>query len=156
MTKKKKESEKLIAGAPTKFQEVFCEQVEKLCRLGAIDKEVADFFGVCEATINNWKIVYPQFLESIKKGKMISDANVADSLYKRALGYEHKEDKIFQYEGSPVIVPTIKHYAPDSVAAIFWLKNRRPDLWKDKHEISGLPENKLIITREVINGKSQD
>jgi hypothetical protein len=156
MTKKKKPEDLLQVGAPNKHQASFNKQAEKLCKLGATDKELADFFNVCEATINNWKKDFPEFLESIKKGKMLADANVAESLYKRAIGYKHKEDKIFQYEGSPVIVPTVKHYAPDSVAAIFWLKNRRPEMWKDKHEISGLPENRLIITREILNGKSED
>lgn len=60
-----------MAGAPTKYDEVFNEQVYKLCLLGAIDKEIAEFFNVCEATINNWKIEYPEFLESIKKGNKL-------------------------------------------------------------------------------------
>jgi hypothetical protein len=120
---------------PTKYDIKFNKQVIKLCRLGAIDKDLADFFEVAEATINNWKIEFPEFLESIKKGKLESDANVAESLYKRAIGYTHKEDKIFQYEGKPLVVNTLKHYPPDTAACFIWLKNRRSDIWRDKQEI---------------------
>jgi len=120
------------AGRPTKYKEEYNEQVEKLARLGATDKELADFFNVTEQTINNWKLARDGFFESLKKGKLLADANVVDSLYKRALGYEHDEDKIFVVDGQPLIVPTIKHYPPDTVAAIFWLKNRRSDAWRDK------------------------
>ena len=120
------------AGRPTKYKEEYNEQVEKLARLGATDKELADFFNVTEQTINNWKLDRDGFFESLKRGKLLADANVVDSLYKRALGYEHDEDKIFVVDGQPLIVPTIKHYPPDTVAAIFWLKNRRSDAWRDK------------------------
>ena len=129
------EVEKNKGGAPTLYKDEYAMQVEKLCLLGAIDSELADFFNVCEATINNWKNDYPEFLESIKRGKQLADANVANRLYNRALGYSHEEDKIFNDQGSPLIVPTVKHYPPDTTAAIFWLKNRQPAKWRDKQEI---------------------
>jgi len=66
---------------------------------------------------------------------------VVRSLFQRACGYSHPEDKIFQHEGNPVVVPTTKHYPPDATSAIFWLKNRDPANWRDKveHEVE-LPE----------------
>jgi hypothetical protein len=123
------------AGRPTDYDPSYCDSVVKLCRLGATDAELADFYGVAKSTIALWKKIYPEFSDAIKAGKEKADSEVADSLYHRALGYEHAEDQIFQYEGKPLIVPTIKHYPPDSTAMIFWLKNRRPDLWREKHEI---------------------
>jgi len=95
---------------------------------------MADVLGVAEATINNWKLVHPKFLESIRQGKEVADAEVVKSLYHRALGYEHPEDKIFNNGGEPLIVPTIKHYPPDTQAATIWLKNRQPDNWRDRIE----------------------
>jgi Asp-tRNA(Asn)/Glu-tRNA(Gln) amidotransferase A subunit family amidase len=148
------------AGRPTKYDPKYNEQVYKLCLLGATDKEIADFFEVDESTINNWKIDFPQFLESIKEGKYNSDAKVAESLYKRALGYEHKEDDIKMFQGDIIITPTIKHYPPDSTAAIFWLKNRRPKDWRDKQEVdisntdgtlTQLPPVVLNISEELLN-----
>jgi hypothetical protein len=123
-------------GRPTSFRPEFVEQAEKLCRLGATDAQMADFFDVCEDTINNWKIEHPEFFVSIKRGKLESDANVADRLYHRAMGYSHDAVKIFMPSGSdkPVYAPYTEHYAPDTTAMIFWLKNRQPGQWRDKTE----------------------
>ena len=122
-------------GRPTKFKPEYKEQVYKLCLLGATDKDMADFFNVREATINRWKKL-KGFCESIKRGKIDADANVAKSLYKRACGYEHPEDKIFCTDGDVTTVETTKHYPPDTAACIIWLKNRDPDRWKDRKDVN--------------------
>jgi hypothetical protein len=121
---------------PTKYQDSYAAQALKLCRLGATDKELADFFEVSEQTINAWKDAHPEFLESLKAGKGFADAEVADKLFKRATGYEHDAVKIVANanSGQEHIVHYTERYAPDTTAAIFWLKNRRPDLWRDKTE----------------------
>jgi len=121
-------------GRPTSYRDEYAEWALKLTKLGATDKELAEAFEVSEQTINAWKQAKPDFLESIKKGKVIADAEVASKLFHRATGYEHPEDDIRVVDHSIVITPTIKHYPPDTTAAIFWLKNRRPDLWRDKVE----------------------
>lgn len=127
-------------GRPTLYREEYCEQVEKLCKLGATDAEIADFFVIAESTLNLWKNAHPEFMESIKKGKMLADANVADRLYQRAMGFEHESEEIKvvsdgQGMGSSIErVPVTKVYPPDTTAAIFWLKNRQPKKWRDKQE----------------------
>lgn len=126
---------KAVTGRPTAFKPEYVEQVEKLCKLGATDKDLADFFGVTEQTINNWKLAEPLFFESLKRGKMLADANVASALYHRATGYSYEAVKIFNHEGVPLEVPYVEHYPPDPTSMIFWLKNRRPDLWRDKREV---------------------
>jgi hypothetical protein len=135
-------------GRPTEYKKEYDEQAEKLCKLGAIDTELADFFNVSEQTINTWKKKHPSFLESIKRGKEIADMEVANSLYKKATGYTTDDVKIFQYEGMPVKVPYIKEYQPDTTSIIFWLKNRRPDKWRDKTEhdvnVNEIPEIKIV------------
>ena len=105
-------------GRPTSYEPEFAAQAEKLCRLGATDAEMANFFEVDEATINRWKHAQPEFCASLKRGKMEADSEVATALYRRAIGYEH--------DG--------KHYPPDPTSCIFWLKNRRADLWRDAHK----------------------
>ena len=122
-------------GNPTKHNVKYNKQAYKLCLLGYTDVELAEFFDVCEATINNWKREYPKFLESIKKGKQEADTNVAESLYKRALGYSHKDTDIKVINDVIVQTPLTKHYPPDTTAAIFWLKNRQKDKWRDKQEV---------------------
>lgn len=123
-------------GRPSKFKEKYCKQAYKLCQLGATDKDLAEFFNVHESTINQWKLDYPQFSESLKKSKADLDAQVEKSLFSRAMGYKHNEDKIFNHNGKPLVIPTEKHYPPDTTACIFWLKNRQPDKWREKQEQS--------------------
>lgn len=95
---------------------------------------MADFFTVSVATINNWKKNHPEFLESLKSGKVVADANVSACLYERATGYSHKEDKIFNNNGTALIVETEKHYPPDPLSIKYWLNNRQPELWREKVE----------------------
>lgn len=149
-----------MAGRPTDYREEFCEQAEKLCKLGATDAELADFFDVVESTINLWKTEHSEFSESIKKGKTLADANVAERLYQRALGYTHDAVKIFPTGGEtedeegnkskgPLIVPYLEHYPPDTVAAIFWLKNRQPKKWRDKQEVDvRTPEGITVVYKK--------
>lgn len=132
-------------GRPTKYREEFNIQAEKLCKLGATDKELAEFLDISESTLNEWKHIYPDFSESIKAGKVLADSNVADRLYQRALGFEHDSEEIKVSDGLVIRVPIRKIYPPDSTAAIFWLKNRRPKEWRDKQEI----DQKTTHTGEV-------
>lgn len=127
-------------GQPTCYREIYPEQAYKLTLLGAIDEELADFFGVCKTTITNWKHVFPEFLASIKRGKIQADAEVAEKLFHRAKGYSHQEDKIFLHEGKPVVVKTTKHYAPDTGAAMAWLKNRRRKDWCESYDFTSAGE----------------
>jgi hypothetical protein len=124
----------MSVGRPTKYDPAYCTQVEKLCKLGATDKEIADFFDIAESTVNEWKLTYTEFSESIKTGKMLADAEVADKLFKRATGYSHEDVDIKMYDGDIITTPLIKHYPPDTAAAIFWLKNRQKKKWRDKME----------------------
>lgn len=129
-----------MAGRPTDYKPEYNEQARKLCLLGATDKDLADFFEVEETTVNNWKLKYPEFIESIRKGKELADANVADRLYERAIGFEHDSEEIKVVSdgagnGSSIERVAIrKIYPPDTAAAIFWLKNRQRAKWRDKVE----------------------
>ena len=121
-------------GRPSEYRPEYDRQAEAHCLLGGTDADLAKLFDVSEQTINAWKKAHPSFLESIRAGRDGADEHVAKSLYGRAVGYSHPEDKIFQYEGSPVVVPTVKHYPPDTMAASLWLRNRQPARWRDKIE----------------------
>jgi hypothetical protein len=129
----KKVAAKPKVGRPSKYQDEFPEQARKLCLLGAT--ELADFFDVNVDTIHEWKKVHPEFSDSIKSGKMQADADVADRLYQRAMGYEHPEVHISNYQGLITQTPITKIYAPDPTAAIFWLKNRQRSSWRDRQDV---------------------
>lgn len=150
-----------MAGRPTEYKEEYPLQVEKLCKLGATDKEIADFFEVVESTVNLWKLEHPEFSESIKRGKIIADAEVAQSLHKRAIGYQYKEvtfEKIGPKEETIEVGESgmesiekdlykkkvvVKEMPGDVAAQNIWLKNRRGKVakdaqrWADKHELTG-------------------
>lgn len=124
---KKKKS---TAGAKTKYKKEYDKLAFNYCLLGSTDVEMANFFGVTEKTLNNWKHEHGSFFQSIKAGKEEADANVAKALYHRACGYSHKEDKIFNDNGKALVVETVKHYPPDTAAAINWLGNRQRNKWQ--------------------------
>lgn len=124
-----------MAGRPTLYQIEYNDMAYKLCLLGHTDEELAKFFEVHVDTIYEWKNKYPEFSESVTRGKEIADAEVAGSFYKKATGYELDTEKIFQYEGLIIRADTKTHYPPDAGAALNWLKNRQPGKWRDKHEV---------------------
>lgn len=140
-------------GRPTEYKPEYDEQAYNYCLLGATDKQLATFFDVSEQTINAWKHKHPSFFESLRRGKEIADARVAQALFSRATGYEHPEDDIKAVNGEIVITPTIKRYPPDPTSMIFWLKNRQPKLWRDKPESEGADGDGAIhkVQIEVIS-----
>lgn len=138
----------MAGGRPSKFKTEFIEQARKLAELGATDREAAEFFNVSEATLHRWKHDNEEFCEALKVGKEAADNRVEQSLYRRALGYSHDAVKIHvASDGGITEVPYTERYPPDTTAAIFWLKNRRPDLWRDvkAQELSGPNGEKLVV-----------
>lgn len=127
-------------GRPTKYKPEYVDLAYKFCLMGATDAKLADFFEVDETTINEWKLVYPEFSQSIWNGREKADADIAESLYHRAKGYSHVEDDIRTLSigggmSEIVVTPTRKHYPPDTAAASLWLRNRAPKLWRDKVDV---------------------
>src|SRR5262245_21521774 len=133
MSQETEDQTKHPGGRPSKYTSEMAVQAEKLCRLGATDQELADFFDVTEQTINNWKHQFPEFFESIKRGKVESDAEVADRLYHRAVGFEWDEQepiktKTVHYENGKrlkeeeeiTLVTVHRVIPPDPTSAIFW------------------------------------
>mgnify|MGYP005874636605 FL=1 len=164
MTEKKNPAEKKKRGRKSEYRIEYVDQALKLCLLGATDKELAEFFSVSEQTLNKWKKDYPEFLESLKKGKSIADANVASRLYNRAIGYDCKATKFATSNGKITDSKVfIEHYPPDTTAAIFWLKNRQPEKWRDKKEVDAnvnLGDELESLTDEqlqaIIDGKEKE
>jgi hypothetical protein len=153
---KPEKNQKEVGGRPSLYHPQYNEQVEKLCKLGATDKELADFFEIAESTLNLWKHAHPAFMESIKRGKRLADANVAERLYQRAMGFEHDSEEIKvvsdgQGLGSSIErVPIRKIYPPDTTAAIFWLKNRQPEKWRDKVDVDANVNANVSLTDQPI------
>jgi hypothetical protein len=120
------------------------EIIEKLCALGHIDFEIAGFFGISVPHLAKWKAMRPEIASALKAGKEIADERVERSLYSRATGYSYEAVKIFNDKGAVTQVPYVEHCPPDTVACIFWLKNRRTEFWKDKREIVATGDGKNL------------
>jgi hypothetical protein len=117
---------------PSKYKPEFVAQAEKLCKLGATDLEIADFFEIDVRTLHRWKAEHDEFCHALKAGKAQADERVERSLFSRANGYEHDEVDIRVVGGEIIQTPIRKFYPPDTTACIFWLKNRKPAEWRDK------------------------
>lgn len=142
-------------GRPPAYKKEYAKQATHLCKLGATDIEIADFFQVSVTTIANWKNAHKDFLDALKSGKSKSDERVVRSLYHRAIGYSFDSEEIFNGKDGVVRVPVRKHIPPDTTAMIFWLKNRRKGEWRDRHEVTGEDGNpiKHAVTVEYVKSK---
>lgn len=110
-------------------------KIEGWARDGLTDEQVANNMGVNKATLYRWKEKYCDICDSLKKGKDVVDRQVENALLRRALGYEYNEVKE-KYEYGKITERTVtkKEVVPDVTAQIFWLKNRKPEKWRDKPE----------------------
>ncbi|MFL0194178.1 transposase [Clostridium sp. WILCCON 0269] len=127
--------------------------VEGWSRDGLTDEQIAKNLGIHAATLYEYKKRYSEFSEALKKGKEVIDFEVENALLKRALGYSYTEvirERVIRKDKNGKVLTDIhgfpaydmvitkevkKEIAPDTTALIFWLKNRKPDKWRDKQDI---------------------
>ena len=147
-------------GRPSKYNTINLEQVERVAGLGFDDVEIATILGISERTLNVYKSK-PEFLQSLKRGKALVDHDVTRNLFKRAIGYSY-EEKTKERKGDKVMLTKIvtKEVVPDVTAQIFWLKNRRKDLWRERQEIDlTLKEYKHVeykhFTKEQLDAETE-
>lgn len=106
--------------------------VEAWARDGLTDEQIANNLGVAYSTFREYKKDYPALSAALQKGKDDIDVMVENALLKAALGFEYEEEQVSK-DG----VYSVKKYAqPNTTALIFWLKNRRPQAWRDKQDVS--------------------
>ena len=107
-------------------------KIEGWARDGLTDEQIAENIGISRSTLNMWKNRYSDISDTLKRGKDVIDLQVENALLKRALGYTYTETKKERTAEGVRTTTTIKEVVPDTTAQIFWLKNRRPDKWRDK------------------------
>lgn len=132
--------------------------LEGWARDGLTDKQIAHNIGVSERSFTEWKDRFSSISSALKKGKAPVDYTVENALLQKALGFTVKvkkpiklktkkqlkdkgtiEEERIEYAEEEVYIP------PDTTAQIFWLKNRRPDKWRDKQqEQTGATDNELL------------
>lgn len=117
--------------------------VEGWARNGLTEQQISKNLGVAYSTFRIYKEKYSALSAVLKKGREVIDFEVEGALIKRALGYEYEEEikELVTDEDTGIaelkVVKTIKKkVAPDVTAQIFWLKNRKPEEWKnDPHKV---------------------
>lgn len=144
-------------------------KIQGWARDGLIDKEIAHNIGVGYSTLREWKKLYPEIGEALRKGKEVVDRIVENALYKSAIGFMQKIKKpvrIKEVEYDPKTGKKIResekwvqveeeiYIAPQVTAQIFWLKNRKPDQWREKNDLTLTPSNGVLESlMELHHGK---
>jgi len=121
--------------------------LEAWARNGLTDEQIAGNMGINVRTLYNWKRKSIRIFQSLKVNKELADIEVENALRKKALGFRETEQtvsmrKTVEYENGkrvrevtePVVMESERYYPPDTTAQIFWLKNRKPEQWRDKQE----------------------
>lgn len=126
--------------------------LEGWARDGLTDEQIAGNIGINTSTLYDWKNKFPKISEALKKGKEVVDIQVENALLKRALGYDFQETRVEKSDKDGTkIIQILKHIPADTTAQIFWLKNRRPDKWRDKPEMPG-DSDMLKKAKELLEG----
>jgi DNA-binding XRE family transcriptional regulator len=133
------------AHRPSDYRQEYARIAYHHALLGATDADMAEAFNVSEVTINAWKKKHPDFLKSLKRGKLAADAKVAECLYLCATGFNAPAVKIFIHNGKIVEHKYTEHIPPDVTAQIFWLKNRRPAQFRTKPEVALTVNNGEVV-----------
>jgi transposase-like protein len=138
-------------GRKPKFKPVFIGIARKACERGFTDREVADLLGINASTLYRWRVEYPHFARAIRLGKEMADVRVERSLYERAVGYSYEAQKAVVTRHGQEILRWREHLAPDVTAALAYLRNRRPDRWRDtiKQEHSRSPYDGIESAPEL-------
>lgn len=132
-------NDKKHRGQPTRYNaEVHVPWAASLARKGCSSAEIAHAFGVSERTLYRWQNAHVEFCHAIKESKSRADEVIATSLYDRACGRAKKVIKkrrdVIDPSGNKRTLTEVTEETlpPDTTAMIFWLKNRQPELWRDK------------------------
>jgi transcriptional regulator with XRE-family HTH domain len=128
-------------------------KIEGWARDGLTDEQIAQNMGIARQTLNEWKKKFPSVSDTLKRGKEVIDRQVENALLKRALGYRYDEvtqepqfnERTGQFEMA-VTKKVTKEVQPDTTAQIFWLKNRKPEVWRDKQEINLSGDTLINVT----------
>lgn len=121
-------------------------KIEGWARDGLTDEQIAYNMGVAYSTFRTWRDKYPAISAVLKRGKEVVDRQVENAMLKRALGYQFDEvtrelgeklnPETGEFEDVLMVTKTVtKEVAPDTTAQIFWLKNRKPNEWRDRKDI---------------------
>lgn len=128
-------------------------RIEGWARDGLTEQQIAKNMRIGERTLTDWKTRFPAISAALKRGKDVVDLEVENALLKRALGYEYTETMVEESVDGVKTRRTKKFIPPDVTAQIFWLKNRKAEVWREK-QIVEVSEETLSRAREILGGVS--
>lgn len=122
-------------GRPSKFNEQVASKIIELVQDGLTDDQIGELIGISRSTISLWRSKNIDFSVAIKRAKAFADDLVETALFQRAVGFKAVSSQDIELNGEVVTLMGVKHHPPDTAAGIFWLKNRKPEEWRDKQDI---------------------
>ena len=134
------------------------ELVETLCKHlkgGSTIQSACAAVGISKQTFYQWKETKLDFSDAIKKAMAVPDREVEDALYKSAImGHSYKETEFKAVAVGEKIkhIPvkkTEKIIPPSVTAQIFWLKNRCPEEFKDRHDLDISGDLSITVKRII-------
>lgn len=110
-------------------------ELESWARDGLTDEQIANNIGIARTTLYDWKNKYKDIADALKKGKRPVDVEVENTLLRVIHGYEYEEkDEWIEIDESgrkrKKVIRKTRYAKPDTTAIIFWLKARKPDIWR--------------------------
>lgn len=132
-------------------------EVYKWASEGLSLAQIAEQMNVHVRTANTWQSKYQAFADAVGAGRMMAAGNVENALYRRAVGYAYTETKtVTDATGEQTVTVTEKQQAPDTLAQIFFLKNRNPKEWRDRREVELEGTVGLVQIVDDIGGADTD
>ncbi len=146
---------------PSKYHQEWSDKlvlIEGWARDGLNDEQIAHNMQIGLSTLYDWKKKFSEFSEALKRSKEVVDLEVENALLKRALGYNYTEttsERRAMYNDDKEVVgyemvvtkKVSKEVHPDVTAQIFWLKNRKPEQWRDTKVLQGDEEQPLAMPK---------
>jgi hypothetical protein len=120
-------------GQPTKYDPAFIPVVQNLVARGFINTEIADTLNIDERTLYNWKREHEDFAAALVRSKDQIDDMVEATLLMKAQGFERKVQKA---TASGKVVTVTEYFQPSDSAIQFWLKNRRPEQYREQRDVN--------------------
>jgi len=123
------------------FHQELVDEVAKLAEAGCTDSEICQRINVSISTLWTWRKLHPDFAEAFKMAKTLPDDRVEGTLYRVALGYDYTEQqaikvKTGEHTEEVQVVDVVKHQPPSEPSLRFWLKNRRPEQWRERNDVN--------------------
>jgi hypothetical protein len=132
---KKEEATKTV-GRKSLYDPAMNPQVKEWSKQGLIDTEIAKLLGIGKSTFYEWQNKHPEFSDALKEGKQIADMEVEQELWGKCHGQMiiERKEKVLR-DGTIVTVQEERFVPASDTAIIFWLKNRKPEMWREKQQI---------------------